>query len=221
MPDERATSRCGHEARSRRSPEAIARRLLDRETWARQRLSAHGGRVFAIAVGPVATALAIDASGMVESTTIAGRVPDLTLTLSPLQLPGFLADPASWDRCVTADGDPALAATLRELAQTLPWFVEQAFGSALGPIVGQRVADAGRRLLAFPDYAARRIGESLVSYARDEADLCARSDEARLFAEQAAALAARVDALATRLAALESRLSAPARRPRALRREGS
>jgi ubiquinone biosynthesis protein UbiJ len=200
-------------------PEAIARRLLHRETWARQRLSAHGGRVFVIAVGPAATALAIDASGMVESTTLAGRAPDLTLTLSPLQLPGFLADPANWDRCVKAAGDPALAATLRELAQTLPWFVEQAFGSALGAIVGRRAAETGRRLLAFPDYAAQRIGESVVRYARDEAGLCARSDEAILFAEQAAVLAARVDALATRLDLLESRLAAPALRPRPPKRE--
>ena len=83
------------------------------------------------------------------------RPPDLTLTLSPLGVPSLLANPARWGEFVTADGDAALAATLQELAQTLPWFVERAFASALGPILGQRVADAGRRLLAFPEYAAR------------------------------------------------------------------
>ena len=84
-------------------------------------------------------------------------------------------------RSVTADGDAALAATLRDLALTLPWFVEQAFAKALGPIVGQRVADAGRRLLAFPEYAVDRVGEASRSYARDEADLlAARRRSARL-----------------------------------------
>ena len=48
-------------------PGAIANRVLERETWARQRLSAHAGRVFVIAVGPVATALAVDASGLAVS----------------------------------------------------------------------------------------------------------------------------------------------------------
>jgi ubiquinone biosynthesis protein UbiJ len=188
-------------------PGAIANRVLERETWARQRLSAHAGRVFVIAVGPVATALAVDASGLVESTPLSGRAPDLTLTVSPLDLPAFLAEPARWDRYVTHHGDPALAATLKELAQTLPWFIEQAFAKALGPIVGQRVADAARRLFAFPEYAAERVGDSVVSYARDEAGLLARAHEAEDFAGQATALAARADALALRLAALESRLS--------------
>jgi ubiquinone biosynthesis protein UbiJ len=111
---------------------------------------------------------------------------------------------------VTANGAPALAATLRDLALTLPWFVEQAFAKALGPVIGQRVADAGRRLLAFPEYAVDRVSESVGSYARDEADLLARGDEARAFAQENAALAARVDALAPRLDALAARLTAAA-----------
>ncbi len=185
---------------------AIANRVLEGETWARQRLSAHAGRMFVIAVGPVATALAVDASGMVEPGRLSDGAPDLTLGLSPLELPAFLADPRRWDRFVASEGDPALAATLKDLAQTLPWFVERAFAQALGPIVGQRVADAGRVLLAFPEYAAERIGDSVVSYARDEAGLVARGDEARAFVEQVGALAARVDALADRLADAEARV---------------
>jgi ubiquinone biosynthesis protein UbiJ len=61
------------------------------------------------------------------------------------------------------------------------------------------MADTGRRLLAFPGYAAERIGDSVASYARDEADLLARGDEMRAFAEQNAALAARVAALEARI----------------------
>jgi len=191
-------------------PGAIANRVLERESWARQRLSVHAGRVFVIAVGPVATALAIDASGMVESTPLTGRAPDLTLTVSPLDLPAFLAEPARWDRYVGCRGDPALAATLKELAHTLPWFVEQAFAKALGPIVGQRVADAGRRLLGFPEYAALRIGDSVASYASHEAGLIVRGDEARTFAGEVAALSARIEACAARIEALERRSVADA-----------
>ncbi len=110
---------------------AIANRVLERETWARERLSAHAGRVFVIAIGPLAAALAVDPSGMVESSPLSHGAPDLTLRLSPLDLPAFLADPRRWDRFVGSEGDPALAATLKDLAQTLPWFVEQAFAKAL------------------------------------------------------------------------------------------
>jgi ubiquinone biosynthesis protein UbiJ len=185
---------------------ALANRALDREVWAKTSLAVHAGRVFAIAVGPAATAMRIDASGSVASAPRSDESPDLKLTLSPLALPSFLANPARWDEYVVADGDPALAATLKGLAETLPWFVEQVFANALGPIVGQRVADAGRRLLAFPEYAATRVGESVASYVRDEAELAARGADIRSFGEQATAIATRVDALAMRLEALAARL---------------
>ena len=105
--------------------------------------------------GPLATPMRIDASGTIAAGTAPDGPPDLKLTLSPLAVPSFLADPTRWDEFVAVDGDAALAATLKGLAETLPWFVERAFAEALGPIVGQRVADAGRRLLALPGLRRR------------------------------------------------------------------
>lgn len=192
------------------APAALANRVLERETWARTELAAHAGRVFVVTVGPLASAMRISADGMVETAPPAGCAPDLRLTLSPFAVPAFLADPARWDEFVSADGDPALAATLKELGRTLPWFVEQAFARVLGPIVGQRVADAGRHLLAFPEYAASHVGQSVASYARDEAGLLAAGAEARAFARDAAALAERVDALSARVDALAARVGRPA-----------
>jgi ubiquinone biosynthesis protein UbiJ len=187
-------------------PAALANRVLEREAWARTQLAIHAGRVFVIAVGPMATGMRVDAAGMVESTPLSGHAPDLRLTLSPFAAPAFLAEPTRWDELVAVEGDAALAATLKELSRTLPWFVEQAFARALGPIVGQRVADAGRHLLAFPGYAASRIGESVASYARDEAGLLQPGEDLRRFAEEVSGLATRVDALSARLDAMAARL---------------
>ena len=130
------------------------------------------------------------------------------MTLSPLMVPSFLAEPARWNEFIVAHGDPALAATLKGLAETLPWFVERALAEAGGPIIGQRVADAGRRLLAFPGFAATRIGASVASFARDEAKFAADATESRSFGADVAAIAMRVDALALRVEAL-----VPARPP--------
>jgi ubiquinone biosynthesis protein UbiJ len=47
------------------------------------------------------------------------------------------------------------------------------------------------------------LADNVVSYARDEAGLLARGEEARAFAAQNADLAQRVDALAQRIADLE------------------
>ena len=185
---------------------AIANRMLEREAWARQRLAAHAGRMFVIAIGPATAMFSIDETGQLSSVLAAATAPDLTLGMSPLDLPAFLANPARWDRYVKVDGDPALAATLKDLAPTMPWLVEQAFANVFGAIAGQRVADTGRRMLAFPEYAAERIGHSIAGYAREQPGLLVTADEGSTFALQAAELASRTDALVARVDALAERL---------------
>jgi len=174
----------------------LANRVLEREDWARERLSAHAGHTVRMICGPIDSTLAIAPSGTLSTASDAA---DLTLTISPLRLPTLLAHPERWTELVAADGDAAFAATLAELAQTLPWFVEQAFASALGPLIGTRVADAGRALLELPEHAARSFGTSLTSYARDEAGFGVKATEVSDFGAEVAAIAARVDALAQRI----------------------
>ena len=184
---------------------ALANRALERETWAQACLAAHAGRVFMVAVGPATTrAHRCGRQGRGGAACRHGAGPHA----HAVAVIGSLVPrrPARWDELVVADGDPALAATFKGLAETLPWFVERVFASAFGPIVGQRFADAGRRLLAFPEYAAARVGESVASFARDESDLATSNDEARSFGDEVAAIASRVDALAARVDALAARL---------------
>ena len=188
-------------------PSELANRMLRSESWARDKLALHAGSTFAVIVGPAVAAFRIGPDGTLENAPLAGVTPHLSLSISPLRLPSFLADPRQWNEHVREDGDAALGGTLKELAQTLPWFVEQAIASALGPIIGQRVADAGRQLLAFPAYAAERVTESVVRYARDEAELVARGEEFRRLGEQTDDIVSRVDALAGRIDALSDRMS--------------
>jgi len=72
--------------------------------------------------------------------------------------------------------------------------------------MGQRVADAGRYLLAFPGYAADKLAQTAGSYARDEAGLLASGRDFRRLqagiedvSERVESLAARVEALAPRV----------------------
>ena len=178
----------------------LANRALAGEDWARKRLAAHAGRTLRLRVGPASIAFALDAEGRFAASD---AVPDLDLSVSPFRLPVLLAEPARWNELVASEGDGALAATLSELALSLPWFVERWLSALLGPLAGQQLADAGRRLLVLPEYAARRIGESFARYIGDEARLAVRKTEARGFATDVAAVAARVDALAARVTALE------------------
>jgi ubiquinone biosynthesis protein UbiJ len=152
-----------------------------------------------IVSGPIERTMAIEATGrLIEGIS----PPDLTLTVSPLDVPALLAAPERWSKLVRAEGDAALAATFAELTQALPWFVERALAGILGPIVGQQVSDAGRRLVDLSRYAADRFSESFARYVRDEAKIAVGAEQARSFAEEIAQIAARTDALVARVDAL-------------------
>jgi ubiquinone biosynthesis protein UbiJ len=183
---------------------ALVNRTLDREPWARERLAAHAGRTFRVVVGPAHFAQAIDDSGRLQAAT---QAPDLTLTVSPLRVPALLAQPSRWPELVVAEGDAALAATLADLALTLPMFVEQALAQALGPVVGSQVAATGARMLAMPDYAAQRFSESVARYVGEESDVALRGSEAGAFAQDVGAVAAAVDALAARVDSLAEKIA--------------
>ena len=189
------------------APARIANGILEKESWAREKLAPFAGRVFTLAVGPISTRFLINADGTLE-TAAASLPADLDLVLSPLSVPAFLGNPSRWNEFVREDGDAALGGALKELARTLPWFVESALAKALGPLAGQRAADAGRRLLAFPEYATQRLADGVAGYARDEAGLLARGAQMRQFSESASDLAQRVEALERRFDTLSARAAA-------------
>lgn len=184
--------------------------VLAGEPWARERLAAHAGHTFAFRAGPVAGSFRIDRAGLLEPLPAgaSASTTDLTLTLSPLDLAPFLADPRRWNEFVVEDGDAQLGGVLKDIAATLPWFVEKLFARALGPVVGQRVADAGRRVLGMPEYVASRAAANVGSFVRDESQLLAHPAAMREFTAQGEALAQRVDALGVRIAAIEAQLAA-------------
>lgn len=189
----------------------VANRMLERESWARQRLAAHAGRSFVVVSPPLVTAFRIDPTGLLEPYALADGAPDLRLVVQPWSVPGLLAEPARWDQLVTSEGDAMLAATLRELAQTVPFWIEQILSRWLGAIAGPRIAHAGRRLLGVPEYAAERAAETVGSYMRDETGLLATGEEGRMFADQVASLGRSVEALGERLDRLAATTPALAR----------
>ncbi len=186
-------------------PSQLANSILERQDWARERLAPFAGQAFCLRVGPFSSAFAIDPQGLLTAAPTDAAA-SLTLTLSPLTLPAFLADPARWNEFVHEDGDAELGGALKDLAHTLPWFVEEAFAKALGPLFGQRAADAGRGLLAMPEYAVHRVADSVMSYARDEADLLAHGEHLRTFADACRDLETRTNIAEERLAALASQV---------------
>ena len=187
------------------APARLVNRMLADQQWARDKLAPFAGRVFTLAVGPVRAAWRIREGGALDPASSADAA-DLALAIAPWSVPSFLADPARWNEFVREEGDADFGGALKDLARTMPWFVEETFAKALGPIVGQRMADAGRKLLAFPEYAAQRVTDSAASYVRDEAPLLAHAGDLRRFGTEVAEIVERVEALEARVKALAPRV---------------
>lgn len=196
------------------SPAAVVagavNRALASEPWARERLAVHAGGRFSIRSGPFGASFEIGAEGTLRAAP-ADAAPTLALAISPPDLPALAADPARWREFVRGDGDEALESTLRDLAATLPWFVERALAGALGPVIGQRVADAGRAMLAWPGEASRKLAGHAARYASEESNLLARRGETAGTDEALAGIEAGTDALSRRVEALERRVASGAR----------
>ena len=71
----------------------------------------------------------------------------------------------------------------------------------------------GAVLLELPEYASRRIGENVGSYARDEAEWLAHPADMRALGDDAQALATRIDVLDARVESLATRVAEVAGRP--------
>ena len=123
-------------------PGAIANRVLDREAWARQRLAAHAGRTFVIAVGPRCQRVRDRRKRQGSLGAAVGLHAGPHAAAFPARRPRV---PGRSRRAGIAMSKPTATrrwqSTLKDLAPTMPWLVEQAFASVLGPIAGQRVAD--------------------------------------------------------------------------------
>ncbi len=182
----------------------LANRALLREDTLRARLAAHAGAVLRVTSGALHAQFAVGADGALAQAAD-DAVPTLTLTILPLDVPALLHDPSRFAALTHADGDAALAQTLAELATTVPWFVEQAFGDAFGAVIGQRLASTGHDLLGLPLHVAERLRASAAGYVQHEVKFGVSRDDADAFAAAAADATARTDALGERIARLPAR----------------
>ena len=132
--------------------------MLADQAWAREKLASVAGRVFSLAVGPLSAHWRIERRRPRRGRAApAPSVRPATVACRRCRCRRSSPIPSRWNELVREDGDAELGGVLKDLARTMPWFVEETFAKALGPVAGQRVADAGRRLLAFPEYAAQRL----------------------------------------------------------------
>lgn len=173
--------------------------LLERESWATQRLQPFAGQTAHIAGLPFALSMTVDDAGMFRAG--GGDVdPQVTIELPADALFRMLADPASVFSAARLSGAASFAETLAFVFRNLRWDYEADLAAVIGDIPARRAARVLADGLAWQRSVAERLGRNAAEFATEEAALVTPGRDLARFARE-------VDQLRDDLARLEKRVA--------------
>ena len=176
--------------------------LLGAERWARDRLAPFAGDVIAFEAAPLPRVmLAIAGTGHLEPAA-ADAAPALTVRVGPQALPALLKGEEHLMRAIDVSGNARLAGELLFLAKHLRWDAEEDLSRVVGDIAARRLVQGVRDFAAWHVDAGRRLAESLVDYATEEARVLVPRREMQTFADRQRRLRDALDRLEARVDAV-------------------
>jgi ubiquinone biosynthesis protein UbiJ len=186
---------------------AFVNHLVDAEPWAREKLAPFAGKRVRVKALPLPDlAFAITAEGFVERAPELD--PDLTVTLSPADLPRLLQGDDTVLRSIAFSGDAELAAALQYLARHLRWEFEEDLSRIVGDVAAHRIAGTARDFVAWQKDAGQRLGENLAEYLTEESRLLAPPAALARFGRDVADLVDALERLEKRLDRIDAKLRA-------------
>ncbi|MGB3290203.1 MAG: SCP2 sterol-binding domain-containing protein [Burkholderiaceae bacterium] len=187
----------------------ILNKLLQREDWARDRLSRHSGKTVSFAVGGFKTGFTVQSSGLVQAGDPA-IVPDVTLTIPAdklSSLPSLLRtrDPDAIADIMRIEGDAGLARVVSDLARDLRWDVEDDLSRLVGDVAALRLLQAGKVVTQGLRQAANRLSGNVGEFLSEESGLMANRPAFDDWTGRLRAMRERLDGLEARVASLGPR----------------
>ena len=182
-------------------------KLLQREDWARDRLSRHAGKTARFIVGSIKTSLTIQSGGLVQSSDPA-VVPDVTLTIPAgkiAQLPAVLRarDPSLLTELMHIEGDAGLAHLVSDLARDLRWDPEDDLSRVVGDVAARRLLQTGKTIAEGMQSSAERLAGNVSEFLSHESGMMASRPAFQDNIALIKALSARLDQLDARVARLK------------------
>lgn len=176
--------------------------LLAQEPWAARQLAAHAGKIACIDLSALQLRMEITSQGMVQVPPV-GAAANVTIRISPADVPLILQDRQSAISYVKLEGDADLAHTISELGKNLRWDAEHQLSSVFGDIAGRRLAHAGKAVLENAKTTVHKINENLAEYLLEENPMLVRPERVGEFAEQVGRTRDDVERLLKRIEKLE------------------
>lgn len=182
------------------SAAAALNRLLERESWARDKLAPFAGEVVELRFAPMPSLR----MKILEGGTTAPAAKEAEATLTIAAKPGLLAALPKGEehllRAVDIAGNARLASEILSLLRYLRWDVEEDLSRVVGDVLAHRIVGTARQFATWQVEVGKRLTENVMEYAIEERRLVIGRGE---FEEFAAA----VSRLRDDLARLEQRLA--------------
>lgn len=172
--------------------------LLRANSWARERLLPHAGRVARIDHAPFSAMMMVTADGGMADAA-ADAVPDVVIRLSPGLMLRLMARDASVWHDVPVEGNPEFAAAISHIARHARWDIEEDLSRVVGDIAAHRMAQTGRRIGSWGLQSADNLARAFAEYWTEERPLIASRGDIEQFIRE-------VDALRDDVARLEKRI---------------
>ncbi|MYM35955.1 sterol-binding protein [Duganella sp. FT94W] len=191
---------------------AAINHLLAQETWARQALQRHAGKIAVIDAGAVALRLRVTADGYVEPAP-AEEAARVTIRVKLSDLPLIAQNRERAFSYVQIEGDAEFANAISSLSQSLRWEAEHDLEKVIGPIAAVRAVAGAKAALEAVRSGQQKLAENVAEFLLDEKQLLVRPHTVDAWSADVTRLRDDVERAAKRLAKLEQKLS-PTLEPR-------
>lgn len=180
---------------------AAINHLLAQESWARDKLVKHAGKVACLDAGVAGVKLKVAADGMVQAAT--DEPANVTVRVKLSDLPLIVQHREHAFSYVQIEGDADFANTISQLSESLRWEAEEDLSKLIGDVAAVRVVGGIRAVLDTAKTTQRKLAENVAEYFLDENPLLVRQQAVADFSNDVSKLRDDVERLSKRIEKLK------------------
>ncbi|MEN9868429.1 MAG: hypothetical protein RL748_4019 [Pseudomonadota bacterium] len=141
--------------------------LLAQETWAREQLQGHAGKLAALATEVMEVRLQVTPDGMLQAAAPDAE-PDVLIRCKIADLPLMMQNRERAFSWVKLEGDADFAHTISHLGQNLRWEAEHDLQQWVGDIAANRMVSGAKAALDAAKSGQQKLAENLAEYFLEE-----------------------------------------------------
>lgn len=184
---------------------SIINHLLAQESWARDKLMPHAGKIARFDAAVLTLDLKVAADGMLEIAQD-GAVPQVTIRIKPSQLPTLLQSRERAFSTLTVEGDADFANAISQIGRTLQWEAEEDLSKLVGDIAAVRLVAGAKMALNAVKATQQKLAENLAEYFLEEKPMLVRPRVVTDFCNDVAKIRDDVERMAKCIEKLEGRM---------------